>query len=745
LEGIKRCFLILEGIDNGYPNYKKSKVSLCLEDPCTLNSTSSFVCSPLFSVNHNLTLPTLLKGTEIKFLMLPNIFPSFHLLSKALPVDAQIWFSLGLANLVIFHNSSNSKQIDTVIKELVEDNKVVAIEKWKLNENIITENSHQIFSSGIVNIENINLKLSSFLPLSIKFSVSEYIISVNKFLAASFKFTPHFYEGHKKTVETSSLLLVNDLSFIFGDFSFEPSTSLIYSFGKKTKEELIEVIKNRELLEKKEEIVNDRHGGLIQFVSSLSYLYSQGYSGTFPLFDHFGLVRRHSFLGVGSAISSLYELVMQIEETLDLLPFNSSKRATIYKSNIPQNYLGLFGDPSEYDNKIWKNDAVIKLINEETSNLSKESGLQKQSNGYYNRLAFYSGRLGFREYGFTATAAIQVLVESHSLEWNVINYTHEIIHNHVRIILNGNHLHIPHSIRNSDYSKWLNNKTLIIQNLYKNSNIAKDIIYDDFITLLLLQFCIFSQQFGNISTPSNRDLVENNRDTNITIPSNKQLTELIKHNYKDINEIFVHVIDFCYIYRKDINSYIQSIWASWATISSVINDLKQYIVRTLIIIGITIDGNSLNRFKESKAIFLTILETKLNTKKSYIYQKIKEILIIENEENDDLLLRFYNCIIIADTAFNFYTGKISLLLEKKDENIIEKYEEGITDDVSFSPIYDIETSKFSGKIIKSKIVFLFNQLMVEINNSQVQENIDDEEREKLSAWLLLSLSSFNKI
>jgi hypothetical protein len=109
------------------------------------------------------------------------------------------------------------------------------------------------------------------------------------------------------------------------------------------------------------------------------------------------------------------------------------------------------------------------------------------------------------------------------------------------------------------------------------------------------------------------------------------------------------------------------------------------------------------------------------------------------------LLRFYNCIIIADTAFNFYTGKISLLLEKKDENIIEKYEEGITDDVSFSPIYDIETSKFSGKIIKSKIVFLFNQLMVEINNSQVQENIDDEEREKLSAWLLLSLSSFNKI
>ena len=210
----------------------------------------------------------------------------------------------------------------------------------------------------------------------------------------------------------------------------------------------------------------------------------------------------------------------------------------------------IFSDPSKYSSELLRNDTVSADIQEKTAAIKKEDFNESISKGYYNRLAFFSGRLGFREYDFSATAAIQVLVESHSLEWHVINYTHEIIHNHVRIILTRNLINIPASIRGKEYAEWLQECLSTISRFVKRQP-STEISYQQFFTYVLVNYCINAKYFGSLTRESDSTLVEDQR-ASYEQPSNTQLRHIIKAIYRDINEIFVHVIDFAYIYKRGL-------------------------------------------------------------------------------------------------------------------------------------------------------------------------------------------------
>lgn len=737
----KRCFLVAKGPKNGYPNYKDNEIKIIGEDPAISNITSTFLCSPLFSVNANgcNKIPFLSDGARITFYIVPNIFPGFSKIRK-IGTDDELWFSIGLANLVVIESDPGSKSSKTILEVLIAESNVVAAEQWEIKGSRI----HQpklLYGENYGEVYNCKIKISDTLPLNLKFAVSEYIISVDKFLTASKKFTPQYFENHLKTIEIANSILINDLSFLNGDNSFHPSDSIINSLMAKDEKEAFSNLHNKKYWEKKEELINDRHGRLIQFNSSLSYLYSQAYSGTFPLFDHNGLVRRHSLLGIGTAISALYELVCQIEQTFSLLPFGDFKKTPYTITSIPDNYYNIFRDPSRYTSEVFKNDELIKMIQLQTAELSKNQKRQIIPDNYYNRLAFYSGRLGFREYDFSATAAIQVLVESHSLEWHVINYTHEIIHNHVRIILMTNLIHIPWSLRGELYNNWLTNALQKIAKIHKRQFTEK-LSYKDFFTAVLVNYCINAHFFGSLSRESNHELVTNRR-SQYAQPTSYQLKHLIKAIYRDINEIFVHIIDFAYIYKRDNKAYLLSIWASWSTVPSVTIDLKQYIVRTLIVISLSKKGTSKERFDQAKIYFLSILPELVKRKDAFVYDLIKNHL--ENDPNDDLYYRFCNCIIVGDIVFNFFTGNIEALLENGDTNIAP-----YTNEVEFvteddTDMYDLDTGEFPKREIKSKTVFLLDQLLRHVRNKKEGHKPSDEETERKSSWLLLSLSSYNKI
>lgn len=740
MKQIHRLFLVVEGDTDGYPNYQKNHVHLTESDPSQEAFSNLFICSPLFSLNLNgvSEAPIITDGTNITFLMVPNIYPSFcEILHKFSPGN-KIWFSLGLANLIIIEDGN---EMTSKVKDyLTEKKNLTASETWNIQNHKISSSQNKL-EGGQTSVEHCGIKISSKLPLSIKFSISEHIISIDKFLTASKKFTPYYFEAHKKTIQIANKRLINDLSFIHGDNSFEPSPSLIKTLKKNTTEDAFEALKDPTQKEKIEEIINDRHGRLIQFNSSMSYLYSQGYAGTFPIFDHIGIVRRHSLLGIGTAISALFELVANVEGSLVFLPFDKKEILDYSAELIPETYLEVFTNPSKYNSSIWSEDRMVLKLEEVTNQTSENFEHLEKPKSYYNRFAFYSGRMGFREYDFSATSAIQVLVESHCLEYHVINYTHEIIHNHVRTILNTNLVNIPTSVRNNDYLTYLNQILTFLDDYYHRRIKSPKISYKDYFVLLIINYCINSEYFGSLSKEFNGTLIESKR-ADYDLPTASQLKEIIKQQYKDINEIFVHIIDFSYIYQRDVRAYILSIWSSWSTVPSVTTDLKQYVIRTLITIGITLTGDIETRFKGAKATFLGMLAELVEHNNAFVFENIRSIL--QEEIDDDLRYRFNNCIIIADLAYHYFVGEIDTLFENGDGKVLEKTSDSTNNSGEVPDVYDLETGKFTKIEIKSKTRFLLDQLLREIRRPNKKEDTD-EYKEKISSWLLLSLSSFNKV
>jgi hypothetical protein len=744
VSNIYKFFLVIEGKDTAYPNYSDAIIRFTTEDPCNLNINNLLVCSPLFTANEEgvTEIPEISNGTMITFIMMPRIFPDMNNLVREYSITNELWFTLGLANLIIIEKSSESGLAEKIIGYLKNQTNIIASETWVIDNNKIGHHTLPFSETDHkkIQVEQIDLDVSEKLPLHIKFAVSEFKLSANKFLTASKKFTPYYYKRHSNTI-IASTQLVHDLSFLHGDYNFEPDDSLLSEMGAKNKSEAEILLSEAKLNFRKEELINDRNGRLIQFNSSLSYVYSQAYSGIFPLFDHIGIIQRHSLLGVGTAIASLTELLGQVEGGLFFLPFEEISNTSYATSNIySEDFFSCFQETYFHSPLIWQKDALrIKLI--------KDSDPQKNSrtlpDDFFNRLSFFSGRLGFREYDLSATAAVQVLAESNSLQWNVINYTHEIIHNHVRIILN--QLIVPAtSLRTEKYDEWLKANLIKLELVFKSiikRRTPTDLSYQDYFTLILIKYCINSQYYGSLSRVSNQVLLEelradSSKKAKYKLPTPLELNELVIHLYKDITEIFVHVLDYCYIYTRNIETYLQSIWSSWSTVITVSNDLKQYILRTLVVIGLTENGDIEYRFTKSKQVFVRLLEKiASHNGNAYLFSRIKDI--ISNHNDVDLKDRFCNCIIVADMAYNYFVGELETYFDNHDNNRLGKF----SDEAGNNFVYNIERNTFQGDKINSKVRFLLDQLIRETVDST--SNYDDDYKERTSAWLLLSLSSIN--
>lgn len=733
----QRFFLVFEGKENTYPNFSTSRIHFAEQDPAGIDFENPVVVSPLYSYLQDGvdSLPSHTGKTKISFIMAPSIYPTFHEIERKFTFANEVWFSLGLANLIIIEPVTGSLA-DQIIEFLTAKQNISAYETWYFDDGHLVNRppTHKIIGNRDLKFEKIDVKLSELLPLYLKFSVSEYIISIRKFLTASFKFTPQYYKLHIATIKRT-LDMVNDLSFLCGDYKFEPTATIIRQFNCTTKDEVIAALESGKCNILKDGLVNERHGMIIQFNSSMSYIYSQAYSGTFPILDHYGIVRRHSLLGIGTAINALFELIIQLEEALYSSPFENLKQTTYETEKIPEiKWFESFIEPSYFEIADWTDNPIKKEI------INTGRAIDENDEFYY-RLAFFSGRLGFREYEFSATAAIQVLVESQKLRWNVINYTHEIIHNHVRNILI--YLIPPKSVRdNLKFTDWITQKTDLLKKILHDKESGVDINYREYFILILIKFVINSNFYGSLTMPSSLEAHEEllNDPANkpeLILETAENLKEDIQHLYKDITEIFVHIIDFVYIYNRKVETYLLSIWLSWSTIPAVTSDIKQYILRSLLIISTEYqEGILSDRFDESVKILNACMDKiedqNLNAALS---ERIKGILNLP-EELDDLRLRFYNCIIVSDLVNSFFIADLETKLDNDDDNRLLK---DARDESGNLISYSIPTNSFEGKEIKSKVRFLLDQLEREIANINIEAS--QEQTERTSAWLLLSLSS----
>ncbi|MCB9204065.1 MAG: hypothetical protein H6603_03710 [Flavobacteriales bacterium] len=744
LKKTDRLFLTLVGVDNCYPNYGEGKNKLILSDSVPINGSlkeeSPFLTSPIYSFEQDgEQIPELSGRWSIHFYTTANPIKLLNLLDgyrrgpkyakTAAVLETSVWFTLGLSNVVLVEREIDSPadSVQALVKSRSDEiqTHVNALESWSVVDFCVVKNKVDVL--GRLKRYELSVKFPKPLekyPTDTQFAVSEYMISAQKILDASRKFTPQYHDDFVRIFEEAQQLVDDLLGLLANDMKLVRP-------------------KLKELVRKgfsKEQLINDKHGRLTQLNSALSYVYNQAYSGSLPILEHFGIIRRFSLLGVGGGINALFELVGQLEELFVVLNFEEViESGDYFNEPIGFKYSPGFMD-DEFDRKVFEDDYNRKRLIEK---ISPVEYTKVKEDDYFKRFSFYSGRLGFREYDFSATSAIQVLIDGKNLRWNVVNYTHELIHNHVRIILN-KLLRTGYFDYGSDAAKsylaYLNELRLKLVDWWVNKT-GPELNYSEFFRLLILRYCVMSSYAGSLTRSFNQrfwDKAEmDQREYPLSVPEVEELGQLIIEEYKGISEIFVHILDFSYIYRKEVDTYVESIWCSWSTVGLVTNDLPQYVLRTLLVIAQAHKGNGSTRYEWSVRDLNTLFD-RLKAKHPgiTIFETVKrDVLSDTNAALLGIKSRFLTCLPLADMVGQFFVADVEKYLNRTslDPNV------GV---VKHEPAYKMRYGAFElkGESVVSKVRFTLGQVQHTIDNLETTTF-----NERSAAWLLLNLSDHVEI
>lgn len=210
------------------------------------------------------------------------------------------------------------------------------------------------------------------------------------------------------------------------------------------------------------------------------------------------------------------------------------------------------------------------------------------------------------------------------------------------------------------------------------------------------------------------------------------LWQLLSEEYRNINEIFVHVLDLNYFYGGKVEKYIPLIWSSWSAVPHINADLRQYILRSLISIASKIDQEPFERWHLSVAKFKEVLLNYFPSKDKFpIIDKLSVILHDEELLKETYFNAFKCSLIIVDLATKvFYSGNIRSKLYA-DENIsFEHLETRAEEQMIYNAPLD-----FVDIEIKCPIPYLFDRMTRVLDN---EYNIEDVERETTLCFLAMN-------
>lgn len=685
-----RIFIAVEGSKFSNPDNINSVVRFSKNDLLEHEFNFPYSISPLYSAaNEGANLPNYVGDKFIAFIFVTKPFPVFSKIFKKFG-ENNFWFSLGLANLVFIENDY---KIFTSLIQHLEENKLdyTGYEVWKLKDNKIIDIEHQLFSDHQYKRSDSEIIINDAeLDLDIKFVITEYHLAKTDFLSKSKKYTHTHFRRH--------LMLFKVLDKI-----------------------IIEFVNNLNSNSLETEELSNELGRVIQLNSSLSYVEHQGYSGIIPILDNRGIIKRHSLLGVGSGVLALYELMLQLEDSFLNLSISSNKDnfyINLSKSEASSYFKNL--DIEHHFHSTWEKKS--EFIIEKNSNYVA----QQEDDLIFNRLAYFSGRLGFKEYEFCATSALQVLVAGSTIKWNILNYTHEILHNHVRIILD--RFIYP---TDKEQEKWFDSLLSNIEISFKPNTLeSKDFTFFEYIQVCIYRYILNVRYYGSLSRVAidNKVLLHTNPNSYNLPKDIDELYEGTKSEYRNISEIIVHILDYKYIYN-DIDVYMETIWSSWAEVPSVYEEINNYIIRSLLVYStIDTDGLPYERFEKTLIKFKAKMQTifKIN---SSIYSKVNDSI---TKNKSDLKDRFTNCLLISDLAVTFFYTKVNF----NEKAHFIKNEEPLNTEYQF----DFEYPEFYDEEVKSKISLGLSELIKKVKQMQTT-GMSNEQIERETAWLLVTLSS----
>ncbi|MEP2936868.1 MAG: hypothetical protein ABJL86_00665 [Gilvibacter sp.] len=601
--------------------------------------------------------------------------------------ELQIYFGYGISSILVISNEKN--KIDKLIEGISE--KYISYEEWEIENHKLKDTNIDPATSD----ENSNISFNDFheLPNSDKNIFEELFLSLNLF-ATKIAVIPQkdLFKIDNINLEVNSLIdkvvhfqkLIDSEEDTIRDI--EKIDSLSPRDLKKLEDRIEENIKHN--YHKNQYI--DR---AIQLISIISYVSTQTFSGVIPILSRRSLIRRHSLGGIGSCVLAMNRITNFIEGIFHNYNFSDKITKDFKRKN---SFLPDIRDPHHYSTKKWK-----------YSNIDEIERAQINRNNLF-KLPYFSARLGFRESEYAISAAIQSITSGADREWSIMTITHELMHSQVRQVLNLILAGDISELDNTDKEEFYKTFKKISLNGFEDEHSLLDSV-----RYIILTHCCLADKYGSLTVTKN-EVVAGNLDYDIPADYNSMF-KLVMYNFRNINEIFVHVFDLNYIYRGQIDFYLKSIWHSWSSLPHIDADIRQYVLRCLIVISAKVTADDpFKRFVESVSILRdSLVKLHAEIKKPLISRIIIMLRDIEKFEKD-YYGGFYSYLVLVDMINNVFISDI-ISGELYDDDFAHVLDDNEKEELDYSYIIpddlpEGQEREFHNVDINSPVAFLLNRI-----------------------------------
>lgn len=665
--------------------------------------------SPVFPFVEDATPPPLSTSRNVffHFICPRNPFREIGRLTAQLNSARQscLWFSHGAAALISI--STDKKLGHDLLERLSE--KPLAYETWRVSANtlhtVVVDQTPSLYDSD----PWMARPTYAGLPPDLRAVVDEFVSSLDTLRSPLLRNQLVSIEPYR-LLATETHELIEDLDFLVGRTPPDTPPPGLQSYSE-------DELRNPDLRTK---LIHHRTDSIVQINSALSYVSSQLHSGTPPILERRCLIRRYSLLGIGSAVRALNRLINHVTTALATGRVESTISSVFSKPTSK----ALPGFPHEdgHDPQDWGSFSVASRADEAEHIVPPP------------KIAYYSGRLGFREAQYAVSSAVHVLWAGDTVDWSIGTMTHEILHGHVRNLLS----QVFHA--QPDQASAIDTGIYPTFEKMMDGEPKEKFSTLDSIRSLILSYCCLVPTWGSIAAAPDDELgdprVNDAGDLEGTVKIYDEATtwRLLEQEYRNISEILVHVLDFHYFYRSQPSIYLPFIWQSWAAIPSVSHDLRQYILRSLLALATAELGPPHFRYDQSVKAFLRSLEPFASPSTSY--SLIPQVLRILT---DPAILRDYRpaflaSLRIADLGRHlFFSPTVRASLLAQDTLVSQS---GIELDGIPRLRYSLNDLEFLDKPILSPTAFLFSRL-----DRSLQRTLPQPDPDRAAAWLLLALTA----
>lgn len=689
--------------DPKWPPSRQHKVELIASGTLQgLSGPQMFRTSPIFPLLPDQGCPNLKEGTFYIFFY--EYDPAFTVLGRAQSIGSDklkesLWYTTGLASIVLI---TEDLALNEELSGLARSD-LRAREMWTVKNGSINDIKCYLARKKYYDPESLKVVGYGSLPVATRAIVDEFVAHISMIVPKVAIHMPSEIDTFIKLVSQVNEL-VAELVYLVS-----PEGPPIFSL-RSYDEELL-----RRDGSLRNTIVQQNLDRLIQVNSALSYVCPQALAGAVPILERRSLVRRASLLGIGSAILSLTRISRSIEFAFSQYPITD----VITNSMVSKPFLsGLDRFPLLYDPTEWKNQFSVSQLSENVTPRNPDP-----------KLPYFSGRLGFRETEYTISAAIQVITGGSSLEWSMLTITHEMLHGHVRSLLTSIFDGDPHKILEEKWHEFYEDQAKFSEQELgqENANALQSI------RALLLSYCCLSRQYGSLTRKGNRK-----GQKEYYLPPENELWRLFESEWRNIGEVFVHILDFHYFYGTRLELYIPLVWCSWAAVPHVRSDLRQYILRSLLTIAAKeTKGPSYDRFAVCKELLKELLGKYSSSVLNH--PVIHEVLEYLNDDNEcwSLLYPFRASLILVDLVNSIFVAR-SIRAKLIGDDLLQfgKNEAGFEDDFEYGL-----PDGFVGDVIQKPVTYILARVASKLKNPKLEDTAEEAE----TAMLFLACSSNLKV